>query len=126
MKRECVLCALLVLSGIAVEDLTAGKFTRGILRKSDWVTLNIPRPPDAYPPMKKVSVEIVEAEERFRDRTRLRLQIEQQVAQDFDVDAADPDAKLKIVVVAFDPPSVTYKTQVESRPIVVNKKTQIV
>ncbi len=99
----------------------AGKFNYGFMStKSDMINLQIPRPPDAYPQVKTLQVEMAEMEERFRDVKRLKLQIEQAIAQDFQLTATNADAKVRITVVNFEPPQVERLNTTEKRSVSIN------
>jgi len=105
--------------------LVAGKFNCGKLNAaSDQVTLQIPRPPDAYPQIKSIKVEIVGADQNFTEQARLKAQIEQALARDFNVDVAKADVRLLVTVVAYDTPTVTNHVQMESRPVTVGNTVQ--
>lgn len=124
MRRFLILIAL----GVAnLSTMMAGKFNCGRFSfTSDQVTLEIPRPPDAYPQVKSIKVEVGESDDRFRDQSRLKLQIEQALSGDFAVTAAKPEARMIISVVAFDPAQVTQQQRTEQRSVEISKgKTEI-
>src|SRR5258707_502541 len=98
--------------------LVAGKFNCGTLgTSSEMVALVIPRPPDAYPQIKSIKVEIGEVDKAFTDHVRLRMQIEQALAHDFSVSAAKPDARLRVSVVAYDQPTMTRVTRTGTKTV---------
>ncbi len=97
---------------------SAAKFNCGTFNMtSDMASLKIPRPPDAYPQVKSIKVEIVESDKSFTGQTRLKAQIEQALAHDFNVDNPKSDARLLVTVVAYDPPTVSSHVQTESRAV---------
>ena len=116
---------IVILTLSSAASLFAGKFNCGMVgSSSEQVTLQIPRPPDAYPQIKAIKVEILEADRNFHDQARLKAQIEQALSKDFNVDKPKADARLRVTVVTYDVPAVTTHVQNENRAVTVNNKVQ--
>ncbi|MCX6593925.1 MAG: hypothetical protein NTZ56_20615 [Acidobacteria bacterium] len=114
---------VLAIAATMVFPLGAGKFNHGLLgTSSDVVRLRVPRPPDAYPQIKSVNVQIVEADKGFTDQARLRMTIEQKLNKDFKIESQKGDATLKISVVTYDVPTVRREMRKETKSVEVSKK----
>jgi hypothetical protein len=116
-----------ILSSVVVLFLPAilycAKFKYGFLgTKSDEVTIQIPRPPDAFISKKNVQVLVAEVPPAFGDSSHLRLAVEQALTPDFSMVNSQPDAQFKIIVVTYDKPIAKRYTQTESRVIKVGQK----
>jgi hypothetical protein len=118
---------IIILSLVVILSLPAilycAKFKYGFLNsKTDEVTLQIPRPPDALISKKNVQVVVAEVPPSFGNSSRLRLAVEQALTPDFSMVGSQPDALFKISVVTYDRPIARRYTQTENRMIKVGQK----